>query len=122
MTARLGLGTVQFGLDYGITNTAGQCPRDEVAGILALAADRGIRLLDTAATYGTSEEVLGAVLPRGGHCRGVNPKSGRPRAPVLHAPAHLRASAILDFTRPGSSHARDPHTAAITSGRPIAAQ
>ena len=60
---KLGLGTVQFGLDYGITNQQGQTPESEAAGILALAASEGIQVIDTAALYGSSEEVLGRVLP-----------------------------------------------------------
>lgn len=59
---RLGLGTVQFGLDYGVSNTAGQVPRDEVARILEGARDAGITVLDTAAAYGESETVLGEML------------------------------------------------------------
>ncbi len=59
---KLGLGTVQFGLDYGISNPHGQIPRDAVAGILDAAAGRGVRIIDTATSYGESEEVLGAAL------------------------------------------------------------
>lgn len=55
----LALGTVQFGLDYGIANRKGKPSRDVVAEILAVAADRGINLLDTASGYGDSEKVLG---------------------------------------------------------------
>ena len=33
--SRLALGTVQFGLDYGITNARGRVPDEEVAAILA---------------------------------------------------------------------------------------
>jgi aryl-alcohol dehydrogenase-like predicted oxidoreductase len=54
------LGTVQFGLDYGISNTQGRTGPDEVARILELARLRGIEVLDTAPAYGTSEAVLGA--------------------------------------------------------------
>jgi aryl-alcohol dehydrogenase-like predicted oxidoreductase len=57
----LGLGTVQFGLDYGISNTAGKVPPDEARTILAFAHERGIRIVDTAASYGDSERVLGAI-------------------------------------------------------------
>ena len=60
---KLALGTVQFGLDYGIANTQGKTPRDEVARILELAKHEGIAVLDTAALYGSSEEVLGDCLP-----------------------------------------------------------
>lgn len=56
--AELGLGTVQFGLPYGVSNTAGQVSRDEAAAILALAAKGGIRTLDTAANYGNAEDIL----------------------------------------------------------------
>jgi aryl-alcohol dehydrogenase-like predicted oxidoreductase len=59
---RLGLGTVQFGTDYGISNTAGRVAEDEVDRILRLAAENEIAVLDTAAAYGESEAVLGRVL------------------------------------------------------------
>ncbi len=60
---KLGLGTVQFGLDYGISNCSGKTPESEVRKILQLAVDSGVRVLDTATGYGDSEEVLGRVLP-----------------------------------------------------------
>jgi aryl-alcohol dehydrogenase-like predicted oxidoreductase len=60
---KLALGTVQFGLGYGIANTQGKTPRDEVVRILGLAKKEGIAVLDTAALYGSSEEVLGDCLP-----------------------------------------------------------
>lgn len=60
---RLGLGTVQFGLDYGISNAGGRTPEDEVRRILDLAAARGVDVLDTAAAYGDAEAVLGRCLP-----------------------------------------------------------
>jgi len=62
--AKLGLGTVQFGLNYGISNTVGQTPEAEVAEILQLAAQRDVQVLDTAAGYGDSEDVLGQTLQR----------------------------------------------------------
>ncbi|MBW8725401.1 MAG: aldo/keto reductase [Inquilinus limosus] len=61
--AALGLGTVQFGLDYGIANDRGICPPEDVAAILETAAASGIGVLDTAPAYGTAEQVLGEVLP-----------------------------------------------------------
>ena len=60
---QLCLGTVQFGLPYGITNQAGQVPEVEVRRILDLAAASGISLLDTAQVYGTAETVLGHCWP-----------------------------------------------------------
>ncbi len=60
---KLGLGTVQFGLDYGITNRSGRTGAEEVGLILETATRNGIRFIDTAALYGASEEVLGNTLP-----------------------------------------------------------
>lgn len=57
--ARLGLGTVQFGQAYGISNRRGQVPASDVSAILARAALAGLRTLDTAAGYGEAEGVLG---------------------------------------------------------------
>lgn len=58
----IGLGTVQFGLPYGISNTIGQTPEAEVSRILDLAGDRGIRIIDTADDYGSANAVLGRTL------------------------------------------------------------
>jgi glutamate-1-semialdehyde 2,1-aminomutase/spore coat polysaccharide biosynthesis protein SpsF len=58
----LGLGTVQFGLDYGIGNERGKTPFSEVAQILEAAAAAGVQWLDTGAMYGEAEEVLGRAL------------------------------------------------------------
>jgi aryl-alcohol dehydrogenase-like predicted oxidoreductase len=59
---KLGLGTVQFGTDYGISNQSGQTSPVEVAKILEFAAASGITYLDTAPAYGNSETVLGKIL------------------------------------------------------------
>lgn len=56
---KLGLGTVQFGLNYGISNTGGQTPQEEVSRILAVALQNNITVLDTASAYGNAEAVLG---------------------------------------------------------------
>ena len=60
--ARLALGTVQFGLDYGIANTSGQVSAAEANNILSICEQEGIDLLDTASLYGNSETVLGQLL------------------------------------------------------------
>lgn len=57
--SRLALGTVQFGLAYGVTNTRGQVSLTTAHQILKLATQYGIDMLDTAAAYGQSEAVLG---------------------------------------------------------------
>lgn len=53
------LGTVQFGMNYGITNKLGITTSDEVTKILEHASLNGIEYLDTAPGYGISEEVIG---------------------------------------------------------------
>jgi len=59
MRHKLILGTVQFGLDYGINNRSGKPATDSVAAILDLAFQQGIRILDTAEAYGNAQEVIG---------------------------------------------------------------
>lgn len=61
--ARLALGTVQFGLDYGLTNSFGKPDATTVASILETAFDNGITVMDTASAYGSAENVLGQNLP-----------------------------------------------------------
>jgi len=58
---KLALGTVQFGLPYGIANKHGQPSLQEVARIIDLARSSEIDLLDTAVAYGESEVRLGQV-------------------------------------------------------------
>lgn len=60
--SQLMLGTVQFGLPYGIANKAGQPEYADVKDIIACAHNGGVNCLDTAAAYGESEEVIGRVL------------------------------------------------------------
>jgi aryl-alcohol dehydrogenase-like predicted oxidoreductase len=61
MTSRLALGTVQFGLPYGVANMAGQIAPQEVAEILRRARSMGLITLDTAIAYGESERRLGDI-------------------------------------------------------------
>ena len=61
MNRRLALGTVQFGLLYGIANQVGQVSRDEAAKILGHARTAGMDTLDTAIGYGDSEAILGGI-------------------------------------------------------------
>lgn len=63
---KLVLGTVQFGLQYGI-NSAGRPSEDAVKSILAEASKGGITTLDTSSAYGNSEEILGkCITPEAG--------------------------------------------------------
>ena len=56
---KISLGTVQFGIDYGINSIEGQVLSSEVESILSFAYSKGIDLLDTAPAYGNSEKILG---------------------------------------------------------------
>lgn len=56
---KLALGTVQFGLDYGIANKRGKTPFREIKSILELCRNNGISLLDTASAYGDAEHLMG---------------------------------------------------------------
>jgi pseudaminic acid cytidylyltransferase len=58
---RLAIGTVQFGLDYGVANKHGQVDAKEASLILQAGNSRGIDTLDTSISYGVSEECLGNV-------------------------------------------------------------
>lgn len=59
MTKKLILGTVQFGLDYGINNAMGRPSKEDAFRIIDYAIDRDICTLDTADAYGSALEILG---------------------------------------------------------------
>ena len=58
---RLAIGTVQFGVNYGISNNKGIVSEEELNSILSVAVKNKINLLDTAQAYGNSEVILGQV-------------------------------------------------------------
>lgn len=62
---RLALGTVQFGLPYGVANQRGQISPPQAAAILTCARGAGLDILDTAMAYGNSEERLGQIGVQG---------------------------------------------------------
>lgn len=53
------LGSAQFGMDYGIANSAGQVRESEVEKILKLAYSVQIDTIDSAFQYGSSESIIG---------------------------------------------------------------
>jgi aryl-alcohol dehydrogenase-like predicted oxidoreductase len=59
LCGKLGLGTVQWGMRYGIANRLGRPEATEVTQILQAAWQAGISLLDTAYVYGDAESVIG---------------------------------------------------------------
>ncbi len=69
--SELALGTVQFGINYGITNESGQVPDEVVSQMLRLAQREGISLFDTASDYGASQLRLGEFAADGGDQRYV---------------------------------------------------
>ena len=56
---KLALGTVQFGLPYGINNQSGVPTDSELSEIFGIAKQAGIEILDSAQGYGNAEERLG---------------------------------------------------------------
>lgn len=62
MIERICIGTAQFGMNYGISNSSGKTPKKEVFKILDFAQKNQIAWLDTAENYGNSQSVLGEYL------------------------------------------------------------
>jgi aryl-alcohol dehydrogenase-like predicted oxidoreductase len=56
---KIGLGTAQFGMVYGIANESGQTSATEVKNILEYASIHNINFIDTASAYGNAEDILG---------------------------------------------------------------
>lgn len=74
MRNKLILGTVQFGLEYGINNSGGKPNIDEIQNILDFAKSRGIEILDTADAYGNASEIIGSYFKEKGSVFKVNTK------------------------------------------------
>jgi hypothetical protein len=58
---KLALGTVQFGIHYGVANTGGRVSFVDARGVVNRARQLGMATLDTAVAYGDSEVVLGKI-------------------------------------------------------------
>lgn len=63
---KLVLGTVQFGMTYGLHNTHGQPTQEESFAMMDAALAAGIDAFDTAWAYGTAEDVVGAWIKERG--------------------------------------------------------
>ena len=61
MNNKLVIGSVQFGINYGIANSIGQVKPEEVKKILDYSLSQDINYIDTATSYGESEKVLGGL-------------------------------------------------------------
>jgi aryl-alcohol dehydrogenase-like predicted oxidoreductase len=88
MTKTLILGTVQFGLDYGITNRDGQPSPDHIFEILDQAWHSGVRFLDTADSYGSAIDIIASYHRLRSHRFQVITKT-------LRNPAHASADISL---------------------------
>ena len=62
MINKLILGTVQFGLDYGINNKSGKPSISDVFKMLDFAKQNDINTIDTADVYGTASKIIGDYL------------------------------------------------------------
>lgn len=89
------LGTVQFGLAYGIANIHGKPSFETVCDIVETAYDGGVRALDTAAAYGDSEAVLGRALARLGLRDKLEVVS---KIPPIEAETDAQAAAFIERT------------------------
>lgn len=58
-TTNIVLGTVQFGLNYGINNDKGKPEIENVFELFDFALENGVRKLDTAFGYGNAQEIIG---------------------------------------------------------------
>ncbi len=86
---KIGLGSAQFGFDYGIANLEGKVPGEQVRRILDAAAENGVRVIDTASLYGDSESILGRLL------REVHPFNIVTKTPQYNKPRLTREDAEL---------------------------
>ena len=59
LKTKIGIGTLQFGLNYGIANKSGKLKIKEILKIKKIAQKNNIDLIDTASAYGDCEERLG---------------------------------------------------------------
>lgn len=70
--AELCLGTVQFGMKYGVNNQINRQPTwEESFEMLDIAIENGISVIDTARAYGEAELVLGEYFHRSNNARKV---------------------------------------------------
>jgi aryl-alcohol dehydrogenase-like predicted oxidoreductase len=96
---QLALGTVQFGIAYGIAGRGEPVPEAEVRAILEDAAAQGVTMLDTAAAYGDIEPRL-ARLAAGLPLRIVS------KIPALNESMDPAAAAQAALTAARQSHQR----------------
>jgi uncharacterized protein len=85
---KLILGTVQFGLDYGINNPAGKPTKEQVFQIFEAAAKAGISVLDTADVYGNASELIGEFFANSSTRFDINTKFKVEEGKTIEAQLH----------------------------------
>lgn len=93
LVQKIGLGTVQWGLSYGVANQSGKTPMQEVGRILDQAAIASVSVLDTASAYGDAESILGLYPLSQFRVVTKTPHFARGRIDASQA-AHLRSTLL----------------------------
>lgn len=96
---KLGLGTAQLGLPYGVTNRRGRPSRAEALRLLKFAGVHGVDLLDTAPAYGEAERIIGEALADGGRFRVITKTVAGASGPAELRAGFLRSLAELRVDR-----------------------
>ncbi|WKE66734.1 aldo/keto reductase [Gallaecimonas kandeliae] len=102
---KLVLGTVQFGLDYGIAHDHSRLSDEALAALLEEAYSAGIHCLDTAQLYGDAEARLGRLMTR-------------PFALVTKIPGWTAPGQAETLLRQSLSSLRRPQVEAVLLHRP----
>ena len=97
--SKLMLGTVQFGMNYGVANTIGKPSFETVKAILLAAYAGGVTALDTAPEYGDSEEVIGRALAELGLAGRFRVVTKIPKLPVDCDPEKFIADSLRSSLR-----------------------
>ncbi len=101
---KLGLGTAQFGMPYGIANRGAAPPQEEITRVLDAAAAAGIDCLDTAPLYEDSEQRLGVALQGGCAFRIVTKSPAFANAEIGARECHeLRSTLLRSLERLGQA-------------------
>lgn len=91
---KLVFGTVQLGLDYGVSNKSGRPDLAKACEMLRKAVCNGVKYIDTARAYGASEAVVGAAFADGwaGRAKIVTKLSPLLKCPQDASPLWVRAA------------------------------
>lgn len=100
---RIGIGTVHFGMEYGLPGDGRRSGWEEVRALLELAEARDVRVLDTAPIYGEAEALLGELVAAERPFRVVT--KTRPAGPGGHLRGAARAGLEASLERLGRDRA-----------------